>query len=487
MTQLTADCLYEILEYLEDDKFTLYSCILVNRFWCEIAVRIFWRNVCNYNTLISCLPNKSKEILYENGIFISTLNSKTPIFNYASFCKVLSINLVHYKIGELLRNQQNFSSQGLYNNKYIIVVQEIFKMFMNQISSLKSLVFLYYSNITFTLYPGAKDCLKNLTELRCNSNISSEFFYHLSQICYNIQSLNIKIEGIISNGLEDLISSQKNLKYFGIELFYYFTDKEFMNTIQLLMSKLPNTLIKLDLLGGYHCISLSFIINFKNLKELQLSFNLSENFEDFEILRYVVFPNLRILKLQHTRPKFELLINFLENNGKNLKELYVCEYSGCGDNSLNLAITKFCPNLLKLSTGIKNNELETLKLIFNNCKNLESIKIWCGDEYLSEKEALEMILKYSQNNLYELILYHLFDARFKLLPEELESFFKSWLNFKSQRSISLIIVNYDTNSLDTYHENIEIINKYIKLGVIKKFKVTDFGDEEFNVSPYFIS
>ncbi|GBC46205.2 hypothetical protein GLOIN_2v1531010 [Rhizophagus irregularis DAOM 181602=DAOM 197198] len=249
MTQLTADCLYEILEYLEDDKFTLYSCILVNRFWCEIAVRIFWRNVCNYNTLISCLPNKSKEILYENGIFISTLNSKTPIFNYASFCKVLSINLVHYKIGELLRNQQNFSSQGLYNNKYIIVVQEIFKMFMNQISSLKSLVFLYYSNITFTLYPGAKDCLKNLTELRCNSNISSEFFYHLSQICYNIQSLNIKIEGIISNGLEDLISSQKNLKYFGIELFYYFTDKEFMNTIQLLMSKLPNTLIKLDLLG----------------------------------------------------------------------------------------------------------------------------------------------------------------------------------------------------------------------------------------------
>uniref|UniRef100_U9UCF7 Uncharacterized protein n=1 Tax=Rhizophagus irregularis (strain DAOM 181602 / DAOM 197198 / MUCL 43194) TaxID=747089 RepID=U9UCF7_RHIID len=101
------------------------------------------------------------------------------------------------------------------------------------------------------------------------------------------------------------------------------------------MSKLPNTLIKLDLLG-----------------ELQLSFNLSENFEDFEILRYVVFPNLRILKLQHTRPKFELLINFLENNGKNLKELYVCEYSGCGDNSLNLAITKFCPNLLKLSTGV---------------------------------------------------------------------------------------------------------------------------------------
>jgi hypothetical protein len=71
----------------------------------------------------------------------------------------------------------------------------------------------------------------------------------------------------------------------------------------------------------------------------------------------------------------------------------------------------------------------------------------------------------------------------KLLPEELEPFLKSWLNHKPQKSLLLVVVNYDTNSLNTYHENIEIIDKYIKLGVIKKFKVTDFSDEEFNVSP----
>src|SRR5436190_22674799 len=97
MSQLLADCLNEIFEYLEDDQLTLKSCILVNRFWCEISVRILWRNVCNYSisdfsTLIACLPNESKEILYENGIIISIPTSKSPIFNYASFCKVLSIN-----------------------------------------------------------------------------------------------------------------------------------------------------------------------------------------------------------------------------------------------------------------------------------------------------------------------------------------------------------------------------------------------------------
>ena len=92
MSQLLADCLDEIFEHLEDDIVTLYSCILVNRLWCEVAVRILWRYGQNYNTktfitLIACLPNESKEILHNNGITISFPSSKPPMFNYASFCK----------------------------------------------------------------------------------------------------------------------------------------------------------------------------------------------------------------------------------------------------------------------------------------------------------------------------------------------------------------------------------------------------------------
>ena len=75
MSQLLADCLFHIIEYLEDDQVTLRSCILVNRLWCEISVRFLWRdnlyyNTSNYITLISCLPNESKEILSGNGIII---------------------------------------------------------------------------------------------------------------------------------------------------------------------------------------------------------------------------------------------------------------------------------------------------------------------------------------------------------------------------------------------------------------------------------
>ena len=117
MLQLPADCLNEVFEYLEGDAVTLRSCLLVNRLWCEVSVRILWRSIRNYNSLISCLPYESKEILSKNGIIISTLAS--PTFNYPSFCKILSVHEVNNKIGQLFKNQQS------------IVTQEIFKLLMN--------------------------------------------------------------------------------------------------------------------------------------------------------------------------------------------------------------------------------------------------------------------------------------------------------------------------------------------------------------------
>src|SRR3954451_16549684 len=107
--QLPADCLNEIFENLEDDKTTLHSCLLVNRLWCRVSVRILWRNIWSFkyyvpnsrrlkvasailSTLIACLPDESKEFLHNNGIFISTPTLSPLLFNYASFCKVLSIN-----------------------------------------------------------------------------------------------------------------------------------------------------------------------------------------------------------------------------------------------------------------------------------------------------------------------------------------------------------------------------------------------------------
>lgn len=102
---------------------------------------------------------------------------------------------------------------------------------------------------------------------------------------------------------------------------------------------------------------------------------------------------------------------------------------------------------------------------------------------MSEKEALEAVVKYSQN-IHEIILYHTSDVISKLLQEELEAFFVSWINRITQKSLSLAIVTNNDHdciihSLDKCDKNMEIINEYIKLGVIKNFKIAEFDNGGF--------
>ncbi|GBC41188.2 hypothetical protein GLOIN_2v1784405 [Rhizophagus irregularis DAOM 181602=DAOM 197198] len=219
--KLPTDCLNEIFEYLEFDKFTLHSCLLVNHHWCEISVSILWRNTLNIkfgyrnsfktkssilSTLIACLPNESKKLLHDNEIFISTPTSKPLLFNYASFCKILSIYQINKMINSVLKNSLLDSKDG--NS---LVVNEIIKMFASQITSLKKLTYTFYHNnrnISFPHFPGARD----LSELCVSSDLSSDFFYQLSQICHNLQSISIKFYDSITNELNELISSQNNLK-----------------------------------------------------------------------------------------------------------------------------------------------------------------------------------------------------------------------------------------------------------------------------------
>ncbi|GBC10275.1 hypothetical protein RclHR1_00950012 [Rhizophagus clarus] len=468
MPQLPGDCLNNIFEYLEDDKNTLYSCMFVNRLWCEASVEIFWRNGCDYsisnvNTLVACLPNESKENLYNNGITFLTSTTKIPIFNYASFCKVLSISYIHQKIEELFENQQMTQRQFLASTN--LVVQEICKMFMNQIISLKRLVLLQRENTfisTFILYhySGAKNCLKNLSELHCHSQFSREIFSQLSKICHNISLLHLDV-CLHSNlcGLTELISVQKNLKHFIIT---HYPDT--VTEISSLIEKLPNTIIKLNISRFY---SSWFINKLPNLQELELLTETEEDFIDFENL---YFSELKVLRFRYSRPNNILLIRFLKNNGKNLKELSVCE----SDDIINLAISEFCTNLRKLSAGLKNDELETLKFVFKGCRYLKSIEFWCGGGLLNEKEALEVIAKHSHENISEIILNHQhFKQSAKLLPNELESFLINWASRVPQRLLSLVIITKDYNkmSLDKNEENMKIIKKYLELGIIKKFEV----------------
>jgi hypothetical protein len=61
----------DIIEYFQNDYSTLYSCILVNRLWCRLAIPLLWDNpfsICTKN-------NNFIEIYLHNNLdFITKLN-----------------------------------------------------------------------------------------------------------------------------------------------------------------------------------------------------------------------------------------------------------------------------------------------------------------------------------------------------------------------------------------------------------------------------
>ncbi|CAB4393069.1 unnamed protein product [Rhizophagus irregularis] len=449
ISTLPTDCLNKIFECLEEDKATLHSCLLVNRLWCRISVEILWRNIWDLKcidqiirTLIDCLPNESKDLLINNGV-ISIPISNPPLFNYVSLCKVLSIP--HLLIGyctyiEILTQDP----------KNYLIIQEILKMFMKQISSLKEMDFSFieddyvfdffynkYNFLNFINFPGANDCLKNLSELICDSYINSEFFFQLSKICHNINSLVIKFEETVSVvGIKELISCQNNLKSIsftcndGSNIF----DNDILNCFKA-STKHSNTLIELFLFG----ISLP------------------------SIFTRIIFSNLRFLKLVLSI-NVDTLIKFLVINGKNLEELSVFD---CNNNSLNLAIANYCPNLKSLYVNFPSNGIEELKMIFVNCQQLESIRTSSGSR-LSGKRLLELVAKYSPKNFHEL---NLREVNLKS-KDHLESFFSSWKDRIPLKPLSLIIHG---NGKGPLNNNIirKLVEKYKGLGVIKKFEYSN--------------
>ncbi len=191
-----------------------------------------------------------------------------------------------------------------------------------------------------------------------------------------------------------------------------------------------------------------------------------------KLYNMLLFHNYKFLKFDEFSPNFEYLIEFLEINGKNLKEVHLGDYC---INSLNLAIAKFCPNLKLLNTGFKEYDVEILKVILNSCQQLESIKVWGGDNYhLNECELLEVVTKDSPKMFHELkIIVTSYLSQSVLFLEELEPVFISWSNRIPQKPLSLIILD-GLNGTRIKKESMEVIEKFKKLGVIKKFEIIKY-------------
>ncbi|CAG8669279.1 20501_t:CDS:1 [Dentiscutata erythropus] len=100
---MTPDCFAVILDYLQDDKATLHSCVLINRMWCRLTVPLLWsrpfslvsQNKINtiernaaliISTYVSCFSDSERQQLIDEG-FDLPLNYSKPFFDYTRYLR----------------------------------------------------------------------------------------------------------------------------------------------------------------------------------------------------------------------------------------------------------------------------------------------------------------------------------------------------------------------------------------------------------------
>ncbi|PKC73082.1 hypothetical protein RhiirA1_451554 [Rhizophagus irregularis] len=521
---MATDYFEEILEYLdENDKNTLYSCLLVNRFLCKVSVKFLWRNIWNFKlqseaqrqiirTLLTCLPNESKKLLHKEETIIIPISetSKPPLFDYVSFFKAFSIDdfiiMIEFfiqkstkstKSTKSAKSTKSTKSGSSKNPNHLIrlnksrnlLIEEILKMFISR-TSLKILNYTMNKrkimkipyDIMLTEFPGARDCLKNLIELRCINEVRPEVFYQLSQVCHNIET--IKIFGSLShdNGMKKLIILQDNLKCLEVKKLH---SSELNGILCSLNNKQLNTITKLHLKGINNLSSISFIIKFTNLQEFTLINYYDYNKVKLEELNYVIFSKLRYFAIRYNI-KSEALLKFLENNGENLEEFKHYSFRTSINKSINLAVAKFCLNLKSLYARFE--ETNTVISILNSCQQLERICVYCvyweGIDRIEELtevgvycdtfriEALEIIkiiAKYSPKKFHELKLHGI-----NLLPKELETIFMIWEDRIPCKTLTLII----KSDVVKKEENMKVIEKYKKFVDVKYEKYEKYKEME---------
>src|SRR5256886_15033665 len=141
MSKLNKDILFLIFEELQYDSKSLFSCLLVNRLWCETVVPILWKNPWHYNInyqnksslfniVILSLSDDIKDILISQGVqFTSTIMQKPLLFDYLSFCRSLNINAINDIISV------GISSSGYHQ---FLLQKEIYNLFMKKCPELKN-------------------------------------------------------------------------------------------------------------------------------------------------------------------------------------------------------------------------------------------------------------------------------------------------------------------------------------------------------------
>ncbi|CAG8658423.1 uncharacterized protein OCT59_024454 [Rhizophagus irregularis] len=460
MSKLNHDILYEIFQNLQDlininsnylensnkeinykgFKRSQFSCLLVNKSWCEVMIPFLWSNPFKYGymksplfeTIISHLSDNSIKILKDKNIIRANFQKLKLSFNYIRFCKYFH-DLHIFPV-----------------DSKMLLKEEIYKLFISECSSIKCLNS-DMAHYPISKYPGANISLSNLYEIYCSNTIDQDFYYGLAQICRSIEEIYVRIYNEESSGIAELIEMQKQIKYVFIDGFYE------CKKITQALEKHANSIIHLET-TKYTSVIHFLIPKLINLRYLKVNDNYCE------LKKYVIYLNhynLQVLDLCFL-PSLDIAINIIKNTNGNLWKIRI-ENTKYYDKAkeYNQKIHKYCPNIKYVTVFLnRDGTLEELEKIFIKCQHLEAI-------YIDDEIKHEYIDKF-------------LNLLLELAPLTLCKIHISYIDrcFNTNESLELFLINWDHHK---GKKTLHLYSNYIKINkdIVDKYDIKDFWNDYF--------
>ncbi|RIA84980.1 hypothetical protein C1645_879608 [Glomus cerebriforme] len=444
MSKLNRDVLYLIFEEFENDKNTLYSCLLVDKTWCEIIVPILWRDPWLF-------LEKRKEKLFFNVIISHLFDesgyylNRRPLFDYISFCR-------HLNFKKIVKFIEDYPEM-------LIIENEIINFFINGNNENVKFTHLYIPykfDYQLNLIPGAKCCFSDLEFLSCNTNINDNVLVGLIELCKSIKKLEFFIEKDNNYGTVKLIETPNKLVDIRFSSKYLYADESFCKIIENSLIKHANNIQYFTIVKQPITKILSSFINLKSLE-------LDDNFHHMTLncLDNLTLPSLQILKARRVRIK--VLTSLIKNTSGSLIEIKIdYVYHDYIDNKRIIqAIYQNCPKLKYLLLLFRNNNIVELENLLINCQHMKGLHLLISntdDLEFDWNYLFEILTKSSPSSLYRFKFD--FDEPPKL--EQLKLFFDNW---KGRHPMLLQTIQYNKN----WDEPFDLIEKCKSEGIIKKY------------------
>ncbi|RGB25144.1 hypothetical protein C1646_821211 [Rhizophagus diaphanus] len=482
---------YDILKYFKNDFSTLYSCILVNKLWCRLAIPLLWENpfsnpTGNYNFIEIYLHNLNEDLkteLNEYRIEDNLFPSNT-LFNYPSFIKYLNT----WKIitstckwskdaKKIMKPEKRFSYDIEIFERLIQIL--LFKLFINNETNLHTLEIEIYYN--------------------WNSHFDSilELILQNPNFIHNIKNLNFYIHSypnssnkymIAKNHILQLINLHQNLKKIFLSGY-----EDFLSYQSLLLTKDYNYKIfdQLKVLESVHlicCRSLNTSFN-QQIINLNRPFKLKTLIIDDITQIDVASFQLLLQKcggyLENFGCKFgvhnELLLESIIKYCKNIKSFYLFKY----ENQIIYLLFDLIENLKQslnyLTIQITNweNNIGYNSIILQNLGQILPFKLEYLDLYLHFKMSdFEVFLKNSQDTFINKLLIS------NLEGDDILSYIKEYIMKKKRVKYLSIKDFFENPDVDGYYDYKELVSLKDEVEEFKLYDIKVQSHDDLIISFY---